>query len=398
MKELILKILYNLNYKVLMKNVILFESNPDYSDNCYYVFKECIRQNINNNYKLIWFCSHFDKKIDYPQYQNVKFVNRENKLIKVYYQLFAKYIIDCNYYIKKINKNQFRMHLTHGCPFKDLPNYWNSMGCVDVLNVESQEWESIYNNLFNQNQKNMITDITLFGLPRNDSFSNVDDHKKLFMEFNRKKTILWLPTYRQHKNPPKNTEDTFYMKDIYFPFGIPCIESTDELNILNKELMEKDTLLIIKPHPAQDLSMFNSMNFSNIRIIYDSDFEPFTNLYNYLPNVDALITDYSSVYFDFLYSDKPIGLAIPDLKSYEAHVKFIDNYNDFFIGERILCLNDLIKFINNVYNDKDIMKEKRKKIKDKYCHEKDGRASERVVNHFLNKIGDQMKSNTKGQC
>ena len=129
------------------------------------------------------------------------------------------------------------------------------------------------------------------------------------------------------------------------------------------------------------------MNYSNIKLIYDYYFENNTNLYNYLPLVDALITDYSSVYFDFLLADKPIGLAIPDLELYKEIVNQPYNYEETVIGEKILNYNELVNFITNVIEEKDIMKEERNKAKLVYHKFIDGNSSSRVIEILKKQVG-----------
>ena len=43
-----------LNYRLLLRNYILLESNPDFSDNTKAVFDELIKLKINEKFKLIW--------------------------------------------------------------------------------------------------------------------------------------------------------------------------------------------------------------------------------------------------------------------------------------------------------------------------------------------------------
>ena len=379
LKKLFIKIIYNLNYKLLMKNIILFESNPDYSDSAYYVFQECINRGINNKCKLVWLCLNYDKNKKYPKYKNVKFVNRRNKSIMLYYCIFSKYICDCNSYVYKFNKNQFRIHLRHGIICKQVDDYLISMGKTDCYIVESDNDLKTSQKIYDK--YHLVDNYIKCGSPRNDTFFIKENKYKFYPNINRKKTILWLPTYRQHKNLGSN--DMYNMKDINFPLGIPCFDNIDELKETNEYLKQKKVLLIIKPHPAQDISNIKNIKLSNIKIINDTYFKNFTNLYHYLPNVDALITDYSSVYFDFLYANKPIGLAIPDFELYTSHVKPVYDYNKTVIGEKILTNEDLKTFIKNISEGKDIMYKKR--IKTKYYNKK-GNASKKIVNLLEEKM------------
>lgn len=383
MKEKMKKILYEFPMKKLFKNIILFESNPDYSDNTYYVFKELLNQNLNQNYKLIWFVRN-EKEFKDIKIKNVKFVEFNTnvfcRLKLLYYRVFAKCIVDCNRYIKKMNKHQYRIHLTHGSPVKVIPEYWLKSGEIDTFIVMSEFWRKITQNIYDES--GLIKEYLISGLPRNDNFIKAQN-KKFLEEIERNKTILWLPTYRQHKS----TFDKNFQANTKFEFGIPCFESIEDAAKVDGILKEKNILLIIKPHPVQDLSKIKEMGCTNIKIITDSYFENHSNLYEYLPNVDAMITDYSSIYFDFLLADKPIGLAIPDLKEYKKTFTLPYDYDDTVIGEKILTNADLINFISNVADNKDIMKQKRNEVKMIYHKNIDDKASYRVVELLKEKIG-----------
>ena len=65
-----------------LKNIILMESWPTYSDNSKYVFDEMIRQGVNQNYKIIWnVFSHDTTAID--NYDAIREELTENKNVKV---------------------------------------------------------------------------------------------------------------------------------------------------------------------------------------------------------------------------------------------------------------------------------------------------------------------------
>ena len=384
LKEKIKRFIYNLPMKRFLKNIILLESNPDYSDNTYYVFKELLNQKINENCKLVWFVKD-EKMFEDIKIKNVEFIGNQTSFFKSfklkYYHLFAKCIVDCNKYIKKMNKEQYRIYLTHGSPAKMAPNYWFKSGKIDSFVVTSEFWKNVTRNIYGDSD--LIENYLISGLPRNDNFLKNEKLKVFFEEIEREKTILWLPTYRQHKD----VSDKDFQVDANFEFGIPCFANTEEARKVDEVLKEKNVLLILKPHPAQDLSKIKDLGCTNIKIINDSYFEEHSNLYEYLPLVDALITDYSSVYFDFLLADKPIGLAIPDLETYTKTFEMPYDYNQTVIGEKILTNEDLIKFIFNVANNDDIMKQERNKVKIIYHKNVDDKAAYRVVELLKEKIG-----------
>ena len=104
--------------------------------------------------------------------------------------------------------------------------------------------------------------------------------------------------------------------------------SPEDVLDLNGFLAEKRVLLVFKPHPAQDLSVMKDLNCSNIRFIYnDYMLGRGIQTNELLAQTDALITDYSGIYYDYLLTDKPIGVTLDDYEDYKQQ-KDIDDYRD----------------------------------------------------------------------
>ena len=208
-KNKIKKIIYNMNYKFFMKNMVLMESNPDLQDNTGALYIEMLTRNINDKIKIVWFV-HSDE-FKNSKTKNVKFINinKTRKITLRFYQYFAKYIVDCNFTIPKINKNQFRFYLTHGEPVKLVPEYSLSIGkCNYVL-----ETSPIFNDFAEKYYPVEKGHITNLGYPRNDNLFNInDDAKKFIDKFNSKKIIAWIPTYRNHYQADKQGENSINMQ------------------------------------------------------------------------------------------------------------------------------------------------------------------------------------------
>ena len=88
-------------------------------------------------------------------------------------------------------------------------------------------------------------------------------------------------------------------------------------------------------------------------------------LYSLVGQSDALITDYSSIYFDYLLTQKPIGFVIDDIDSYSDKRGFVvENPEDYMAGEKIKDVSGLKQFIDGILDGKDLWKEKRAEIND----------------------------------
>ena len=317
-----------------LKNTIIFESNPDFSDNTYWLFKYLVEEkHIQDSYKLVWFMADISKRRDSLCGAPIICVDHtddsiKNLFVKLYYLMTAKIIIDCNRFVHKRKKEQVRIHLTHGMPIKNCDIYLKGLGECDVLTVMSDSFIPMFSSYVNP--KNIYS----FGLCRNEVLC--ENHPA-------KGFIFWMPTYRQHKKDTGNNVGT-----AKFPLGIPILKSEKELGELDAYLEEKNMKLLLRMHPAQDLSFFKVEKHKNI-IIADDDFLQQYNiqLYELLSYSDALITDYSSVYYDYLLINRPIGLTIEDEEEYRKEYGLL--YGDLkeeLPGYYIDTISDLKDFIN----------------------------------------------------
>ena len=172
-----------------------------------------------------------------------------------------------------------------------------------------------------------------------------------------------------------------------FPFGLPCINTKEELMKLNETLKKGNTFIVIKFHPAENIKNLVGLRLSNIKIIKDEELvNRNVTLYQLFTRVDALITDYSSVYFDFCLTKKNIGLAISDYDNYlKEQGEFQYNYKDTIVGSYMYNNKDLLEFVNDVANDRDKTYKERMKVVKKYDDYRDGKAAERVY-EFIKKF------------
>lgn len=110
--------------------------------------------------------------------------------------------------------------------------------------------------------------------------------------------------------------------------------------------------------------------------------------YPILDKVDILVTDYSSIYFDFLLKDKPIIFFDYDYEEYISESrKLYFNYDEFTPGKRVKTMYELM---NSLIED-DNYENKRKLIKDRVLDKYDynntfsDRLYEKIINIFTRK-------------
>ena len=133
-------------------------------------------------------------------------------------------------------------------------------------------------------------------------------------------------------------------------------------------------------HPAQDISSLNiSDNLSNIIFLTSQRAEELElHVYELMTETDALLSDYSSVSFDYMLLDKPIGFTIDDIESYKIGFS-VENPLYYMAGNKIYTYEELVDFIVSVKKNEDNYKEERHKINDFCNFYKDANSCERVV-------------------
>ena len=141
---------------------------------------------------------------------------------------------------------------------------------------------------------------------------------------------------------------------------------------------------MFKLHPAQDVSLLKTSNLSNIIILTDSYLvEKDVELCELFKITNAMITDYSGVYYDYLLTDNMIGFTVDDFDTYQKEKGFVfDNPKDYMAGEKINDIKDLYKFIDDVINNNDIYKEKRNEMKNLFNKYADDKSSERLAKYL----------------
>jgi len=89
----------------------------------------------------------------------------------------------------------------------------------------------------------------------------------------------------------------------------------NNINFIENFLQNNNIVLYIKLHYYHMKNM-TQIDYSNIKLLFDDDIEQ--DIYSIINTFDLLITDYSSIYFDYLLANKPIIFAPFD---YEEYIK-----------------------------------------------------------------------------
>lgn len=370
------KIASGIMSKMPLRNYILFESEPELADNTRAVFDEMVRRGFGDKYKFIWWVEDKNNE-NLPKMANVKYIDRKTKWHRyefMFYCYFVKCYVACNKIINKRRESQLSIYLTHGSAIKNARNYYTLPDTIDYCLVSSEFFRPIRAKQLDFNPDKMIP----LGFPRNDVFGEPDIDIHQFFDVPHERIIVWYPTFRQHKSGTQN----------HSSISIPLIHDPDVAKRLNDYLIENKTIIVVKPHPAQDISKFVEMDLSNIILIDDKFFE--TNgltSYRFLSSSDAMLTDYSNVYFDYMLADKPIGLVWEDIEEYRINPGFSVDI-DFYAqcAEKIYTFDEIKQFIDHLSAGEDMFGEKRRQIRDLIHCAADGKNAERVVEFISQKL------------
>ena len=296
------------------------------------------------------------------------------------------YMVHCGYIVTSFDhrfrirpsKGQHIVHLMHGCTLKNcgtdylLPEKQRRGYYYTDILCHGDIWKEIYCKGFGCAE----SQLRHWDNPRNDLLfqpvkkSTLEAY--LGLEYNR--IILWMPTYRQ--------SDTLRSNDS--SIGIPFI-NLDNINTINEALQEAGNTLVIKPHPAQNNLSKYIEDKSNIRILTNQMIETMegVELYQLISAADAMITDYSSVYYDYLILNRPIAFAVEDFEIYSAKRGFaFENPKQFMPGYFVQNLEELLIFLKDPYINNEYYSELRQKVNGLF-YWRDGNNSERIFNDLV---------------
>lgn len=368
-----------------MKPVILFESYPDFSGSPLEIYNELVKRGYDKKYDLIWAVySTFNEKTNYKV---VKF-HGSNSQEKQEILARTKVIIDSNRYIYKPRPDVFRLHTRHGTNLKRAAEYSRGIGPVDAMLSISEAMANLDRIIYPEQvaSKDIIT-----GLPANDRlFDKVDLYENGFIkevtgtDNHFSKIIGWFPTYRQHR------VNKAYGTDKILPFALPCIKTREDLLTLNEYLKKFNMLLLVQIHHAQAKNYQTVLGLSNIKYI-DNDIEEKFNIsmFGIFSNLDALITDYSAAYYEYLLLNRPIALGLEDLIEFNDKFGFWYNYLKCIKGEYLLNFSDVVRFIIDIGNGIDRSLKERTYLLNLVHKYHDNKSTERVVNYLEGVLGKE---------
>ncbi|ELP8673406.1 CDP-glycerol glycerophosphotransferase family protein [Staphylococcus pseudintermedius] len=358
------------------------------TDSPYAIFLGLNAHETFSNYQHIWVVDHPDTLVFYQEkfkvFQNVSFVIKEsNEYLKALTE--SKFLINNAtfpaYFTKK--PEQVYINTWHGTPLKHMgfdvknnlkgsQNTMKNFLASDYMISPNAHTTNIFKHAFKLDGL-YSGEILEIGYPRIDLTINTtanEAREYLAEHLNLKKNpiILYCPTWRgKNVNDPENT----------------LLNIFEEIKLLNQKLPHQ---VLVKVHP---FVYSKAKEMPELKPYLVPDFLDTNQL---MPAVDLMITDYASIFFDFLVTDKPIVFYVPDLDKYQ-------NERGVYID---LCalpgpvadnIQDVITLVSNEsYKDADVQ-EKYAKFKHNFVNYENGSVTERLIESvFLNQQDTSSKN------
>ncbi|MCY8612825.1 CDP-glycerol glycerophosphotransferase family protein [Bacillus haynesii] len=203
------------------------------------------------------------------------------------------------------------------------------------------------------------------GYPRND-FLHTDNNPETVRELKEKmqlpsdkKVIIYAPTWR---------DDQFYKKGKY-KFDLDL-----DLNKLREEI-GGDYVIVLRMHylVAENFDLEPYKGFA-----YDfSSYEDIRELYMVS---DLLITDYSSVFFDFANLKRPMIFFVPDIETYRDKLRgFYFDFETEAPGPLVKTTDEVIEKVRETEATDYRLPAIFEPFYEKFCYLESGRSSEKVV-------------------
>jgi len=355
----------------LEEKTILYESYHGASISCnpYAIFKSLLVDDRFKEYKHIWVINDKSKiPNELKSYTNVIFISRNCDLY-MRYLARAKYLINNvtfpEYFIRK--EGQKYLNTWHGTPIKSLGKDIKDdfMAHKNVTRNFLQASHLIQPNTYTTEillDRYDIKDIfhgtvAKTGYPRQDLMLNMSDQQKstLGKKLNidpLKKTILYAPTWRgAHGSAVFDTKQLEH--------DLKALIDLENVNILFRGHHMTEKLI-------KDLDILSYIVVPN---------EIDTN--ELLSVIDVLVTDYSSIAFDYMALNRPILYYAYDLEAYEKERGFYFPLEDLG-GEICKKRDELIAALKETIKNSQI-NGTQQKAQDQFCTYDDGNATTRTI-------------------
>ncbi len=317
-----------------------------FGDNSQYVFEEMQRQKIQT--EVVFLCKgNCIKKFAHYQYvTKIPFetYNLLNWFRAIYHLATSRYVLIDNYF-----GFLAAIHFKAGVECIQL---WHATGALKKFGLEDESVQSrslrakqrflqvysrfhkvvvgsdvmaaIFKRSFNLKEENILRT----GIPRTDFFFDGESKQRVLKallhkhpEWKGKKTILYAPTYRDHE-----------LKEFSLKLDVEK---------MHREL-GNDYILMLRLHPA----IQHRLDFEKAApgFLYDFSSDEY-EINELLIAADILITDYSSIPFDYSLLHRPMIFFAYDLEVYEGRRGIFDGFEENLPGPIVKDTDSIVELV-----------------------------------------------------
>ncbi|MFC7394481.1 CDP-glycerol glycerophosphotransferase family protein [Scopulibacillus cellulosilyticus] len=388
----IFKILFNIFKWLPLKNKVSFIAT--FGQNSLFVYEEMQRQSVD--YEVVFLCkpSCWQEFKDINHTKTIMFeTNNVVDLIKSTYHIAtSRYVFVDNYYgflsVVKFKESVECIQLWHAAGalktfgLKDKSVQHRSASAKKrFLNVYQKfnrvvVGSEVMANIFIEAFDLPSYKILRTGVPRTDLFFD-QDYKKQIVSYlysenqhlKNKKVILYAPTFRDHQLD-------------HFDLKLDLDKMYEELN--------GEYVVLLRFHPAiKD----QTVNFQEKYPKFFFDYSSYPNVNDLLFVTDVLISDYSSIPYEYALLSKPMIFFPYDLKEYQSQRGFWENYEQSVPGPVVYTTRELVNQIKNHQFDLDEIQSFSKK----WNLYSNGHSSENLVKYlFTEEASVKLQSRKRG--
>ncbi len=354
---------------------VVFASFPDVSDNARAVFEAMRRDPAFADYRLVWLV----KTDELPMLDGAECV-RAHTFRGIWHFFRAGTVFHTHgLFHNRPGRGQRVISLWHGMPLKtimklDPTHPQNEVFRFSQCIATSPLFRKIMSEAFGCDEEQCL----VTGQPRNDAlFLPTDILSRMGIDraaYNR--LFLWMPTYRRSAVGDIRTDGNGGSEQ-----GVAFLTHA-QLTALNEQLAAQGDLLLIKLHPMQAPVAAEQTAFSHLRLLRRVPGE----INELVGQADALLTDCSSVYIDYLMLDRPIAFVFDDMAQYRDNRGFtVSDPLSYMPGMQITDYEGLSAFLRDAFTGEDAFKTARHAVNlqfNTYC---DAKSSERLLKEVFQK-------------
>lgn len=375
---ILFKCIFDLCNLLPLKNKVTFVVS--FGDNSKYVYHEMCRQKIDID--TVFLCKGLSKQ-HFLSYRNIKLLSIESLNVidtfkSIYHLATSKYVIIDNYFgflaVTNFKQGVECIQLWHAAGaikkfgLEDLSIGTRSKRANDrflrvyknfhKVIVGSDAMAAIFKNAFNLDDQNILRT----GIPRSDFFYDDKLRNDIILQLiseneniKDKKVILYAPTFRDGELDQ-------------FKLNLDIDSMYQKLN--------DDYIVLLRLHPA----VKNTTDYDKMYpgFVYDYS-SPKVNINELLLITDILISDYSSIPYEFSLLKKPMIFFAYDLMQYKKERGLWDDFSEMVPGPVVYHTEDIINII--LENKFDL--EKIKEFSKRWNKYSTGKSSENLVDYLF---------------